>query len=165
MALTKERLKQLLRYEPKTGIFYPMERRRGVRFGVPAGAKSTSLGYILICVDRVHYCAHRLAWLYMTGKWPKNQIDHKDGSRDNNRWENLREATVSQNRCNAKIRSDNTSGYKGVHRGGSTGNRWRAAITINGKRYIIGYFDDPGKAFRARTVALRKFHGEFARAQ
>ena len=112
-------------------------------------------------IDRRVYYAHRLVWLYMMNEWPKKQIDHINGIRDDNRWGNLREASPLQNNANRKRRHDNKSGYKGVwldkHR-----NRWVAEIRLHGRRCWREYFTDPANAAAAYVTAAGHIFGEFA---
>jgi AP2 domain/HNH endonuclease len=96
----------------------------------------------------------------MTNRWPV-ELDHVNGSRSDNRWCNLREATHSQNRANAQMRTDNTSGFKGVTWLKQTG-KWRARIEVNGKRIHLGEYDTRERAFIAYIFAQWKYHGDFA---
>lgn len=163
--LTQDRLKQLLHYEPETGIFtWRVERPRG-RIGKPAGTIKRD-GYVHIGVDYNRYFAHRLAFLYMTGEMPepKQHVDHINSNTVDNRWANLRLATSSQNQMNVLMWSSNTSGYKGVswHKGEG---RWRACIRVKGKRKYLGYFDTAEQGYAAYCEAAKLHHGEFARLQ
>lgn len=119
-------------------------------------------GYWRLCVNGQRYGAHRLAWLYMTGTLPKEEIDHIDTNPLNNSWGNLRKATRRQNVANTSMRSDNWSGFKGVswskkHR------RWVAQANIGGKRKWLGYFLDARSAHKAYSDAILVEHGNFAR--
>jgi len=113
--LTAERLREVLRYEPETGVFvWRVRAARRIHVGAVAGNISPSSGYRFIGVDCRLYGAHRLAWLYMTGEWPKHQVDHVNMDCADNRWANLRDATCSQNTANSCVRINNKSGFKGV---------------------------------------------------
>ena len=101
------------------------------------------MGYQHISIDGNEYRAHHLAFLYMTGRWPKTEVDHINHNPLDNRWSNLREAARPENCWNQRIRSDNTSGFKGVQRHGQ---RWRAIIQTAGVRHYLGTFDDPQTA-------------------
>src|SRR5882724_4870795 len=98
--ITQKRLKELLVYEPDTGLFRWRIKHGKVHVGQIAGTKSPR-GHITLHLDYKYYKAHRLAWLYMMGKFPKHQIDHKDCNPGNNIFINLREASNSQNHMNS----------------------------------------------------------------
>lgn len=162
-ALTAERLREILAYDPLLGTF-----TRRVTLGIRAqkGWRAGSLnphGYRRITIGGVKYYEERLAFLYMNGEYPKDIVDHKDLVRDNNSWENLRESTHSQNHANEKKRSNNTSGHKGVYFRKDT-NKWFAAITHQYKFISLGNFSTPEEAHSAYVVAAEKLFGEFARA-
>lgn len=152
--LTAERLRHVLQYEPLTGVF----TRRAT--GEIAGSVDTD-GYRRIRVDGRKYQAGRLAFLYVTGAWPKAKADHKDGERDNNRWGNLRDASSSQNGMNRPADAQNKSGFKGVHL--TTDGRFRAELTVNGKRKHVSYARSAEAAARQYDAAAILHHGEFAR--
>ncbi len=90
------------------------------------------------------------------------QVDHRDGDKLNNTRENLRLATPSQNTCNSKKRSDNSSGFKGASWHGQSG-KWRACIQVAGKKTSLGLYSDPEMAHRAYAAAAKEMHGEFAK--
>ena len=153
-----KRLLYLLHYEPSTGIFlWRITRGGNALIGDIAGTPLSN-GYISIYIDGKRYLAHRLAWFYMTGKWPNNEIDHENTINDDNRWVNLREATSTQNKVNSKLRIDNTSGAKGVSFHSRIG-RWRA--TISNKH--IGYFDTKKAAIAARKTTAKDTYGKYIR--
>lgn len=165
MTLTQERLKQLLRYDPETGLFYWRENRGGRKAGEIAGC--TKRTYTAISVDDRIYRGHLLAWLYMTGRWPDRFIDHKDLNKHNNAWTNLREATKSQNQANVGLIKSNKSGLKGVSRyraGENYGKPWQSGIRVNGKSMHLGHFSTKEEAHAAYCSAAEKIFGEFARA-
>lgn len=150
--LSQAQLQALLHYEPSTGQFtWLVGRTGGTRAGDAAGCLGAH-GYWHIKVGGRLRKAHRLAWLYMTGGHPLAQIDHQDGVRTNNRWENLREATVQQNAHNKRLPRTNTSGYRGVTWSKKAG-RWQAAIKVRGVTQFLGYFDDAAAAHAAYLVA------------
>ena len=162
MSLTAERLRELLRYDPGTGIFsWLIWRSRSARAGDIAGHVYSN-GYVYIKIEGRNYLAHRLAWLYMTGEWPKDEIDHENTIRSENWWDNLREATGFQNKANTKKSAANTSGLKGVsfHR---RSNKWMAQIKSQGRHHYLGLFDAPEAAHAAYANAARRLHGAFAR--
>lgn len=156
--LTQARLHQVLEYEPLTGNFKWLIATPRAPIGAVAGV-ITNTGYRVMSVDAQKHLAHRLVWFYVHGKWPEHQIDHINGNRADNRLSNLREATPGQNAHNAKARSTNKSGLKGVslHRG-----RWHARIVVDYKMIILGYFPTKEAAHAAYCVAAKKYHGEFA---
>ena len=110
--LTQNRLKELLHYDPETGIFTWRVSRRGAKSGSVAGVHDN--GYIRIKIDYELYLAHRLTFLYMEGYFPEYHVDHKNRIRDDNRWSNLRHVSRQCNQRNASIAKDNTSGITGV---------------------------------------------------
>lgn len=159
--ITVEQLKELLHYNPDTGIFTWIVGRGGkARIGSVAG--TVEYGYIKILVFGRKYRAHRLAWLYMTGAWPKVQIDHKDLNKSNNRWSNLREADQKENGRNTRKKRNNKSGFKGVY-WHKQKQKWRAAITVNYKKIFLGNYEKISAAKAAYEAAALKYHGEFAR--
>lgn len=163
MELTAERLRALLIYDPETGLFTRRVSRQGFWAGTQAGTLITcgpSKGYIYVGVDRGKYRAHRLAWLYMTGEWPR-ELDHINRDRADNRWANLREASRSQNNINSKNHVNNTSGHKGVN-WVARANSWRAYVSIDGRQKHLGYFKDFNVAVTARNEAAKRLFGEFA---
>lgn len=161
MKPTAERIRELLDYNPLTGVFiWRISPCNNTPAGSVAGANSE--GYILIRVDGGRYKGHQLAWLYMTGEWPPSRIDHEDTNRGHNAWDNLRLATNSQNKANMGKRADNKSGFKGVCWYPQT-KRWRAGIGFQGTRKTIGYFDSPEKAHAAYCAEASRLFGEFAR--
>jgi hypothetical protein len=160
VSITAARLRELLHYDPSTGIF----RWRVARGGCVAGEQAGTLhndGYLWITVDYEQYAAHRLAWLYMTGTLPAEQIDHRDQRRANNSWDNLREATHAQNQHNVSMREDNSSGFKGVSYHRQAG-KWLAQIRCNGAKIYLGIHPTPEAAAVAYAKAANDLHGEFA---
>lgn len=138
--LTQERLKELLNYDQETGVFtWQVSNHNSIKAGSIAG--TISHGYIRIKILNSSYRAHRLAWLYMTGSWPIDQIDHIDGNKQNNSFINIRQASHSQNQRNKPIQKNNNSGYKGVtwHK---RLQKWQAQLRHNKKTYYIGVFKD-----------------------
>jgi hypothetical protein len=170
--LTQAIIQALLHYEPLTGEFTWKHRSTGrpqwnARYaGKSAGYDWSPDGTVTYRSIRIFdwpFLAHRLAWLYKTGRWPRTGVDHRDLNGLNNAWSNLREATKSQNGANTRAHRTNTSGYKGVSYCRSA-KRYRATIKVGGKQKWLGYFDDPAEAHEAYIRAAIERSGEFARA-
>ncbi len=143
---TQEELMGALYYNPETGEF----------------SKSLHIdgrGYYQIYIFGKLRLAHRLAWMYVTGEWPRYIIDHKNNNKSDSRFDNLRKATHSQNVCNAKRRKSSAP-YKGIQK---HYNRWRAQISFEGKSHFIGLFLTPEEAHSAYCLEAERLHGEFAR--
>jgi hypothetical protein len=160
MVLTVERLRDVLDYNPFTGWFvWRLARsdRRGARAGSP-----DHHGYVCIKIDGQLYKAHRLAWLYIHGRWPLAEIDHKNGRTDDNRLRNLREAKRGQNQANARTYSSNKIGLKGVHFHAKA-RKWVARVQKDGMRQHLGLFSTAELAHAAYRSAAARLHGEFAR--
>ena len=145
--LTIEQLKEVLEYNHDTGLFTWIKSTQQTKAGSVAGNK-TNQGYIRISVKRKRYLAHRLAYLYMTGHFPENFIDHINHIRHDNRWTNLRDATNSQNHANRVKQKNNKSGYKGVC-WNKIAKKWRAKIEYMYKDIHIGYYTTPQEAAEA----------------
>lgn len=161
--LTAQRLKELLIYDAETGYFWWREAEYPRRVSGLAGwTGPPPTSYVRIGIDGVVYHAHRLAWLYVHGRWPTNHIDHINRNPSDNRIENLREATRSQNHGNRKRRSDNSSGYKGVGR--HSAHQWRAQIQVAGRRMHLGLYPSAEEAHEAYMRAAQTHFGEFARS-
>lgn len=160
--LTAERLRELLHYDPLTGVFtWKVTRSNNAPAGTVCDYKSH--GYVSVRIDYMLYGAHRLAWLYMTGEWPANEVDHKDNCILNNKWENLRQATKLQNRRNMGFRKkQNTSGYKGVS-WCSRLDMWVAQIGIDYGSKYIACGRDPKELAKKYDEAATRYFGEFAR--
>lgn len=155
--ITQSRLKELLSYDPETGVFTRIVRTSSnARIGDIAGCL-TPYGYRQISIDGKDYLSHRLAWLYMTGAWPTDQMDHINGVRDDNRFVNLHEATDAENQQNRALPSNNTSGFLGVSWHKPT-NKWRADIMIAGHQKFLGYFTTPEAAHEAYLAAKAIHH-------
>lgn len=157
-----ERILELFSYDPETGLFTRKINRGKTRAGEVAGA--ISCGYIGICIDWVVYRAHRLAWFLHTGEDPgERELDHINGVRTDNRIANLRFADRSKQLCNTAIRSDNTTGVKGVYHDKSRG-KYAAEIMKNGKRVRLGRFNTLEEAEAAYKAEAISIHGEYRRA-
>lgn len=159
--LTAEELRSCLFYCPATGIFTWKSERGGMVSGSRAGNLHPG-GYIRITIAGRTYFAHRLAYLYVLGRWPRNSVDHRDGDRSNNRWNNLREATRAENLWNARRSARNSSGVKGVGFHKASG-LWYATISVNRTVHSLGYFKTKQEAEITIRAARPILHGRFAR--
>jgi len=157
---------QYIQYDPETGVFIwkqvpPAVHRckPGAIAGVINKEGRSKTGHRKIGLFGHRHPAANIAWLLMTGEWPSRQIDHKNNIGTDDRWNNLRLASQLQNIFNNSLRSNNTSGYEGVHpykRGKKS--RWVAQIADT----HIGYFQTAEDAARAYDAAAIKLFGEFA---
>lgn len=155
--LTQKYLKEVLSYSEETGVFTWAKRKGHAMPGDVAGT-NFGQGYIGVQIDGRRYQAHRLAWLYVFGAWPNNEIDHIDGVRNNNAIANLRDVTHRQNIQNKrKATSGSRSGLIGAHFK-KYKNKWSSCIACSGKRIHIGYFDSAIKAHEAYIAAKRELH-------
>ena len=155
-------LKSLLSYEPETGLIRWIAKGKGRIKKKEAGTLLYS-GYMGICIGVKRWQSHRIAWALYHGEWPKDQIDHINGVKTDNRICNLREATNSQNGKNLGLSKANKSGVKGVAYEKFT-NRWKATIRVNGKSISIGRFDNIEDAKIARQLAEQHHFQEWNRA-
>jgi hypothetical protein len=148
MKLTRQRLLEVLRYDPDSGHFFWVapKMRPKARLGLPAGTPDRD-GYVMVRIDRRGHMAHRLAFLYMTGEWPEKQVDHINGLKNDNRWSNLRDVSASVNSQNKRVRG--ITSHKG---------RWLARICVNGRRTHLGWFNSPELARAAYVAAKRELH-------
>jgi hypothetical protein len=149
VTITLLELKELLIYDFETGVFY---RKKKTNPNIVIGEVAGNLdghGYIRICVKSKPYAAHRLAWLYTTGRFPKNDIDHINGVRNDNRFYNLREVTRRENQCNRKLHRDGRLPgccYK------KNVKKWQASITINSKIKHLGNFSSEETAHHTYLI-------------
>ena len=164
--ITQKRLRSLLHYDPETGNFTWLVahgRFERIPAGTKAGTLSKTASGLVVRLDGQTYLLHRLAWLYVTGRWPKEHIDHIDMDRANNRLSNLREATHAENMQNRGAQRNKTRApYKGVQ-WIEHSKKWRAYISVKRKFRHLGMFDTAEEASEAYLQAARKLHGRFAR--
>ncbi len=163
--MTQLTLKSLLNYDEQSGLFKWIADGRGKnqKAGNIAGQKSDQ-GYRIITIGGVRYRAHRLAWLYVYGKWPDFTIDHINHDRFDNKIKNLRDVTQQENCKNVSMSSKNISGRVGVSFIKSS-KRWLSSIKVNGLGIYLGRFDTFDEAVKAREQAEDKYnfhdnHGE-----
>ncbi len=149
-------------YSPDIGSLVWKERGVGLahRKGGRIAGTIRKDGYVHVQVGPKSYYAHCLIWCMVTGIWPEDQIDHKDLNRSNNKWDNLRAATPSQNKAN--IRALNRLGAKGVEV--LPNGKFRARITKDGRDYHLGCFDSLDDAKAAYLDSAKQKFGEFARS-
>lgn len=159
--LTTKRLREVISYNPDSGIFTWKVKRPGRFTGPGEIAGSLKVRYRFITIDCVTYRAHRLALFYMTGRWPKDGIDHINGNGYDNRWINLREATTLENLFNSRKRSDNTSGIKGVYWAALT-KRWVANICSSRKTKNLASFANKNDAAICYNYNAAYLRGQFA---
>lgn len=157
---TQEDLRRSLSYDPDSGRFTWL---RGKLAGQEAGyihGAPPKRGYRVIEFQGRNYMAHRLAMLWMTGQWP-DEVDHRNGRRHDNCWDNLRAATREGNAQNKAVQSNSRSGVRGIN-WYPRFQKWRASRASNGKRQHLGYFATIEQATEARRAAELAQHGEFA---
>lgn len=158
--LTQSRLKEVLYYDEFTGYFtWLATRNRLALAGGRAGSAQTTRDgktYVKVYSEGRLYQAHRLAFLYMTGRFPKDQVDHIDGNGTNNAWKNLRDATQAENSKNQRLQDRNTSGYTGVF-WQTARRKWRVLISHERKRVHVGYFTYLEDAVLARNNAEEEY--------
>lgn len=160
--ISHNRLLEIMRYSKRTGLFTSLVNRPGhLRVGDIVGSINVR-GYVRTMIDGQHYYMHRLAWFYVTGTWPKDEIDHKNGCYWDNRWRNLREANSVTNGRNRKIGCNNTSGVIGVY-WFEKHQKWAANIKLQDRRVALGTFDSYEEAVAARVAAEKKHFAEFSR--
>lgn len=152
--LTQARLKELLRYDPDTGVFtWRVARTAGIKAGDVAGALNNE-GYRILTLGKRQYKAHRVAWFYVTGAWPPHVIDHINQNASDNRFCNLRLATTAQNGMNRRLDARNSTGVTGVS-WCLNSKKWRADIGEAGRLVRLGRFDTLIDAVAARKRAER----------
>jgi len=160
--LTQERLFEVLHYCPETGNFTWLKKIGKGYVGDLAGSADTA-GYRRIMIDGERFYAHRLAWFYVYGRWPKHQIDHVNVDCSDNRLSNLREATQSQNQSNKPLNKKiSGTGFKGVSFHKKQG-RFFSRIRVNNKLIHLGCFPTAEEAHQAYVVAANDIRGDFAR--
>ncbi len=149
--LTQAELKLNLHYDPDTGVFTRLKTNKKI-------VRKDRYGYLNISFKGKDYTGHKIAWVYFYGELPISDIDHINLNRDDNRIENLRLATKSENEHNKKKLCTNKSGFKGVSR---YKNKWRAQARLNGLNIHLGYFSDLMQAAKCYSEFVLKNHGEF----
>lgn len=169
MELTAELLRQLIDYDPETGVITWRPRKEksrhdrmwNTRFAFKVAGTTDTNGYLCVSFRCVKHRAHRLAWLYVHGRWPADQLDHINRDRADNRLANLRECTGAENHQNRGVRAK--SGVQGV-RWHKQGQKWQARIRINGREVYLGLHETVEAASQAYQEAKGKYH-RFGTAQ
>lgn len=161
MTLTAERLRDLLDYDPATGIFtWKIDRNQLAKAGDRAGYKRHD-GYLMVNICGKVHLGHRLVWLHVHGVWPADMIDHINGVPGDNRIANLRPATRSQNMMNMAPLARSTSGHKGVS-WAKRASKWEAHITVARRKISLGHHQKIDDAIAARAEAEARHFGRFA---
>jgi HNH endonuclease/AP2 domain len=167
-SITQEELRRLLHYDPETGWFTWRVARNSYAGRAKPGARAGTIGqnqykapWRQITLRRVRYKEHRLAWLYVTGEWPPQEIDHINRDATDNRLANLRLASRAQNQANTHRAKKTLSGLKGAYRGKA--GRWFSHISVNRRLIKLGRFDTAEEAHAAYCEAAKLYYGEFAR--
>jgi len=170
-ALTAAYVRSILDYNHETGVFTWRARERcsfqrdlsyhqwiSCFSGKEAGCIHKK-GYVHIVIRNKQYKAHRLAWLYVTGEWPKDQIDHRDGDRSNNRWRNLRESSNAENLQNLSKFTSNSGRLLGVSKFSASKHKpWKAQIRVNGDLHYLGIYATQELAHEAYARAKNSLH-------
>jgi hypothetical protein len=163
--ITQEYLKAILDYCPETGVFTWIKTHlcSNKKPGDIAGHIHPKTGYVSITIDRKFNAAHRLAFLFMTGSYPKNDVDHINHVKHDNRWSNLRDVTNTINHQNKKMRKNNTSGVSGVYLDKASG-KWEVRLRFNKETHYFGRHESKEEAIeirheQARILGFNENHG------
>lgn len=150
-------LRKKLSYDETNGIFtWKVKPNKRIAAGSVAGSFQKDFGYMVLKINNYLYKAHRLAWLYVYGKWPEKVIDHINGKKSDNRICNLRDVSIGGNLSNqTKPHRNGNSGFLGVTR---SGDKYLARIRVHGQLHGLGTFDSGETAHAAYVAAKRKFH-------
>lgn len=151
----------LLRWKPRLPVTGGDKIFNARWAGKVAGGEHES-GYLIVNFRGKMYQQHRIVWKIISGQDPSEWIDHKDQDQKNNKWDNLRDVSHNRNMWNSKLFHNNTSGFRGVSFI-ATHQKWRAAISVEGKKRHIGYFDTAEEAHRAFSAESVKYRDEFAK--
>lgn len=153
--LTAERLREILHYDPETGVFTWLVRCGHAQPGTVAGGVDYT-GYNYIKINARRYGSQRLAWLHVYGNWPADSVDHINGAKADNRIANLRDVPRRINLQNqSRPHANNKSGFLGVHK---TGQKWAAQVRHKGVAHHLGRYATPEAAYAAYLTAKRRLH-------
>lgn len=155
--LTQEQVQELFDYDSDNGWLIRKKDEYGRVVNRPCGIKPNGNGYGSVRINDKMYRTHRVIWLLVHGYMPEREVDHIDRDKMNNRIENLRPATPTENSHNHGLQRNNSSGYPGVHFH-KHANKYVARITLNGKKISLGYYATAEEAFRAYQLAKIKYH-------
>jgi hypothetical protein len=160
LSITQDKLKEYLAYDSCTGVFTWLKpKARRIKVGSVAGSPVVRGGYLSIMLDGINYPCHQLAWLYVYGYIPNEIVDHRNNQPTDNRINNLRLATKTNNAYNTKLSKRSTTGIKGVHiRNG----KYIARVTANGVSHFLGSYTSIDAATNAVRSARERLHGEYA---
>jgi hypothetical protein len=161
MKLTAKRVREVLDYDPETGLLrWKLRLSKNTHVGDIAGSLHPQ-GYTVVTIGEKQYQGHRLAWCHYYGRWPRGGLDHKDAVRNNNAIDNLRRATNVQQNRNRKLSPKNKAGFKGVS---WSYNCFRAFVYDGPKRIDLGRFATAEAAHQAYCAEAQRRFGEFWRA-
>lgn len=162
--LSFERVRDLFDYDAENGWPVRKKDQFGRIVNRPCGNKPVCKGYGQVRIDGKTYQTHRIVWLLVHGEWPDGEIDHKDRNPMNNRIENLRVASSSENSHNHGLQRNNSSGYPGVsfHK---PSKKYQAYIKVDNKIIYLGLFNTAEEAYRAYQLAKIKYHPTSPAAQ
>lgn len=163
-------LREMIHLDQDTGRMFWKPRQNTIAgwnercAGKETFTRTDRKGYKVGTLLNRHAKAHHVVWALTKGEWPSGIVDHIDGDKANNRPENLRLASASQNNFNCKAYRNNKSGLKGVswH---SARSKWIAQIAANGRNRLLGYFETKEDAHQAYCAAAAETHGDFARTK
>lgn len=165
--LTPKELRRRFRYVKSTGLLLrrvPILGRWG-QVQDPIGSVAGSLhhdGYLYTGINGRLYLVHRLIWTIVEGRWPRKEVDHHDGVRNNNRWKNLRHANSTQNRQNSLGQRSRVGKFPGVYAHSRSTGKFVAQIKHKGRVIYLGWRDSAEEAYKLRVAAEKKYFGRFA---
>lgn len=162
--LTQEQVRALFDYDAENGWLIRKKDEHGRVVNRPCGIKPGNHGYGRVSIDGKLYLTHRVIWLWYYGTWPEHEIDHINQNKMDNRIENLRPATRSENMQNIGMKSNNSTGYPGVYFH-KRDNKYQAQIAVNNKKIYLGLFASAEEAFEAYMIAKIKYHPTSPAAQ